>query len=164
MGSFSRFCLRVLHQSASAMHRLTFFLLPLGSLISVEATRVRQNWPDLRTTFGRLGSGSAFAQQPRTESEASSAGWQAIAHCSGKFLGHRYADPSDPSLVMIYDDGGYIAGVQSVLLEKDIDMSVNNLTKQAVYVKDLWMGEPAWFTTAYFVDPLVICNGGRSSS
>merc|ERR1711978_10575 len=22
----------------------------------------------------------------------------------------------------------------------------------------------AWFTTAYFVDPLVICNGGRSSS
>merc|ERR1712080_349973 len=26
------------------------------------------------------------------------------------------------------------------------------------------MGEVAWFTTAYFVDPLLICNGGRSSS
>ena len=23
------------------------------------------------------------------------------------------------------------------------------------------MGQTAWFTTAYFVDPLVICNGGR---
>ena len=34
---------------------------------------------------------------------------------------------------------------------------------QAVYVQDVWMGEVAWFTTAYFVDPLVICNGGRSS-
>jgi len=145
-----------------AMFRLTFFLLQLGAFISAEASR--QNWPNLRTTFGRLGSGSAFVKQPRTESEASSAGWRAIGHCTGKFLGHRYADPSDPSLVMIYDDAGYIAGVQSVLLEKDIDMSVNNHTKQAVYVKDVWMGEEAWFTTAYFVDPILICNGGRSSS
>ena len=82
--------------------------------------------------------------------------------------------------VIIYDDAGYIAGVQSVLLERDVDMTVNDLTKQVkqpflkhtlfereklqtVYVQDVWMGEVAWFTTAYFVDPLVICNGGRSS-
>merc|ERR1711972_885404 len=65
--------------------------------------------------------------------------------------GHRYADPSDPSLVMIYDDAGYIAGVQSVLLESDVDMSYNDLTKQPVYVQDVWMGQTAWFTTAYFV-------------
>ena len=90
---------------------------------------------------------------------------------------------------MIYDDAGYIAGVQSVLLESDVDMSYNDLTKQAghyflkllsvsqrtddiykihdisqpVYVQDVWMGQTAWFTTAYFVDPLVICNGGRLS-
>ena len=32
---------------------------------------------------------------------------------------------------MIYDDAGYIAGVQSVLLESDVDMSYNDLTKQA---------------------------------
>ena len=32
---------------------------------------------------------------------------------------------------------------------------------QPVYVRGSWMGEVAWFTTAYFVDPLVICNGGR---
>ena len=101
--------------------------------------------------------------------------------------------------MIIYDDAGYIAGVQSVLLEMDVDLDVNDLTKQArfisskcifclywrmhlvydlfiiiiilipihiifsqpVYVRDLWMGEVAWFTTAYFVDPLVICNGGR---
>ena len=33
--------------------------------------------------------------------------------------------------VIIYDDAGYIAGVQSVLLERDVDMAVNPLTKQA---------------------------------
>ena len=31
---------------------------------------------------------------------------------------------------MIYDDAGYIAGVQSVLLESNVDMAYNNLTKQ----------------------------------
>ena len=33
--------------------------------------------------------------------------------------------------MIIFDDAGYIAGVQSVLLERDVDMSVNDLTKQA---------------------------------
>ena len=83
--------------------------------------------------------------------------------------------------VIIFDDAGYIAGVQSVLLDRDVDMSVNDLTKQAeklIVNIPFWKydgnctagvrarhvdGEVAWFTTAYFVDPLVVCNGGRSS-
>ena len=36
---------------------------------------LQQNWPNLRTTFGLNPFGAAFAEQPRTESEASSAGW-----------------------------------------------------------------------------------------
>lgn len=139
-------------------------MLRISILFGLVALAACENWPNLRTTWGLNPFGAAFAEQPRTESEAASAGWQAIAHCDGKFLGHRYADPSDPSLVMIYDDAGYIAGVQSVLLESDVDMAYNDLTKQPVYVQDVWMGQTAWFTTAYFVDPLVICNGGRSSS
>ena len=87
---------------------------------------------------------------------------QEIASCDGKFLGHRYADPSDPSLVknichicvgtfmsciyvdmqvLIFDDAGYIAGVQSVLLESDVDLAVNDLTKQAVSLLDLEIGK-----------------------
>merc|ERR1712047_170796 len=139
-------------------------MLRITLLFGLVAFAACENWPDLKTTWGLNPFGAAFASQPRTESDAASAGWQAIAHCDGKFLGHRYADPSDPSLVMIYDDAGYIAGVQSVLLESDVDMSYNDLTKQPVYVQDVWMGQTAWFTTAYFVDPLVICNGGRSPS
>jgi len=136
-----------------------FLLFCLSTLAASE-----QSWPNLKTTFGLNVFGSAFAAQPRTVDDAVAGGWQPIAHCDGKFLGHRYADPADPSLVIIYDDAGYIAGVQSVLLETDVDLDVNDLTKQPVYVRDSWMGEAAWFTTAYFVDPLVICNGGRSSS
>ena len=41
------------------------------------------------------------------------------------------------------------------------DSNNNDDFSQPVYVQDVWMGQTAWFTTAYFVDPLVICNGGR---
>merc|ERR1711962_1934634 len=110
-------------------------MLRISLLFGLVAFAACENWPDLKTTWGLNPFGAAFASQPRTESDAASAGWQAIAHCDGKFLGHRYADPSDPSLVMIYDDAGYIAGVQSVLLESDVDMSYNDLTKQPVYLQ-----------------------------
>ena len=36
--------------------------------------------------------------------------------------------------MIIYDDAGYIAGVQSVLLETDVDLDVNDLTKQARFI------------------------------
>ena len=38
--------------------------------------------------------------------------------------------------VLIFDDAGYIAGVQSVLLESEVDLAVNDLTKQA---GSLWL-------------------------
>ena len=43
--------------------------------------------------------------------------------------------------MIIFDDAGYIAGVQSVLLERDVDMSVNDLTKQA---EKLIVNTPFW--------------------
>merc|ERR1712243_395998 len=33
---------------------------------------------------------------------------------------------------------------------------------QDVYQIDFWYEEVAWFTTAYFVDPAIICAGGRT--
>ena len=119
-------------------------------------------WPDLKTTWGLNPFGAAFYSQPRTASDAEAAGWTLMASCDGTFLGHRYADPSDPSLVLIYDDAGYIAGVQSVLLEQYTDPSVP--PTQEAYTKTEWMGQAAWMTTAYFVDPAVICAGGRSAA
>ena len=43
--------------------------------------------------------------------------------------------------MIIFDDAGYIAGVQSVLLESDVDLTVNDLTKQAVSLLDLEIGK-----------------------
>jgi len=119
-------------------------------------------WPNLRTDIGW---GFSNEIDPRTEASAIDAGWKKIDDCrtGSKFLGRRYCRPDQPSLVLIYDVAGYIAGAQSVLLETDVDLSVYNITKQAVYVKDKWWKEkPAWFTTTYFVDPSIICRGGRT--
>lgn len=87
-----------------------------------------------------------------------------MAECGeGKFLGNRWADPSDPSLVIIFDNAGYIAGVQSVLLKKDfVEDYPYDLSTQAAYTQDMWFEDEAWFTTAYFVDPAVICAEGRT--
>ena len=119
-------------------------------------------WPDLKTTFGLNPFAGAFHSQPRTASDAESEGWVLMASCDGTFLGHRYARVSDESLVLIYDDAGYIAGVQSVMLESWTDPSTPPIHE--AYTKTEWMGQAAWMTTAYFVDPAIICNGGRSNA
>ena len=72
-----------------------------------------QKWPALKTTFS-INPFSGFYDQPRTSAEAEAAGWELIAACDGKFLGHRYANPADFSLILIFDDAGYIAGSQSI--------------------------------------------------
>merc|ERR1712037_720940 len=138
-------------------------MLRISILFCLVALAACENWPNLRTTWGLNPFGAAFASQPRTESEAASAGWQAIAHCDGKFLGHRYGDPSDPSLVLIYDDAGYIAGVQSGLLLDYTDETLYPFSSRPVYNLGDFFGTPAYFTTAYFTDPAIICAGGRTN-
>ena len=121
-----------------------------------------QKWPALKTTFS-INPFSGFNAQPMTSAEAEAAGWELLASCDGKFLGHRYANPADFSLVLIYDDAGYIAGSQSVLPLQHIDSSLFDSTVMPAYQLDMWYDQEAYFATAYFVDPSVICTGGRSS-
>merc|ERR1739838_442806 len=63
----------------------------------------------------------------------------------------------------IFDDAGYLAGSQSVLPLEHIDSSLVDLSVQPAYQLDMWYDQEAYFATAYFVDPAVICAGGRSS-
>jgi len=132
-------------------------LLPLLCLVAGD------NWPDLKTTFGLNPFGNAFYSRPRTVSEAEAAGWQLLDSCNGQWLGHRWVDPTDVSLVLLFDDAGYIAGTQSGMLAANVDESVNPVAANAYYQPGDFFGEAAWFTTVYFVDPAVICNGGRSA-
>jgi len=119
-------------------------------------------WPELRTTFGINVFGEAFHSRPLTVDETIKEGWQLLdGGCEDNFLGNRYVDPDDPSLVLIYDAAGYICGVQSTLLKKDIADNVL-LDNNPYYQSGDFKGEPAFFTTAYFVDPSLICTAGRS--
>merc|ERR1712002_526641 len=119
-------------------------------------------WPALKTTFS-LNPFGGFNNQPRTASEAESAGWELLASCEGKFLGHRYANPADFSIVLIFDDAGYIAGTQSVIPLQYVDSTIVDYSGNPAYQLDMWYDQEAYITTAYFVDPSIICAGGRSS-
>jgi len=139
-------------------------LLPLLCLSSA-ATAGGKKWPDLKIRFGLNPLSSRnFASQPRTKTDAEEAGWKQLSNCSNNdhFLGLRYANPRDDSIVLIFDNSteGYIAGSQSVLKKKITPIIGFN---RSAYVLDEWLDKTeAYFTTAYFVDPAVICDGGRT--
>merc|ERR1712088_1245274 len=117
-------------------------------------------WPNLKTTFG-LTPPYAYDTQPRTRADAEAAGYSLIAPdaaCDGTTLGWAYADPDEPSFVALYDDAGYIAGVQNVLLKDHIDS--NYMVPGPSYTPGTFFGQEALFTTMYFVDTSLIYNGG----
>merc|ERR1711970_1520254 len=141
-----------------AMYKL---LILTVATIAIEAG---QKWPGLRTTFGINPLGpSFFKPQPRTAAEAEEAGWHKVSSCGeeGKFVGNRYIEQFGHSLVLIFDSAGYIAGSQSMVRTLYVEDSLVNLTHPA-YVLDYLGDWEAYFTPAYFVDPDIICNGGRS--
>merc|ERR1711976_8099 len=133
--------------------------LPLLCLVVAASAA---NWPNLRTTFGLNPFGNIFYPRPMTAAGAESEGWQLLDSCAGQFLGQRYADPTDPSLILIYDEAGYIAGSQNGLLLSDLDLATVPFDTMAAYTLGDFFGTEAYFTTAYFVDPAIICAGGRS--
>jgi len=131
------------------MKTLIFCLFITGSLAA-------QSWPAFQTTFG------SFWQQPRTRGEAEANNWILLSPCSDKFLGHRYAHPNDDSIILIYDDAGFIAGSQSVVPMELVDPDIMDMSVAPAYQMDAWFDIPVYLTTMYFVDPEIICNGGRS--
>ena len=60
----------------------------------------------------------------RTRQEAEGQGWVLLGSCTEKFLGHRFANPEDDSIILIFDDAGFIAGSQSVVPASVADASV----------------------------------------
>ena len=122
----------------------------------------------MATTFGKSEGLKAFQKVPLSSAAAKANGWTLLSSCEGKFPGIRYTDPSEPSLVAIYDLNDIIAGLQAVILEKDLNFAARENfgvggyeRKQnvSIYTKDLWIGgEPAFFSTVVFTDPKAICD------
>ena len=60
-------------------------------------------------------------------------------------------------MVVIYDANGYIAGMHSVVFKR---FSRGNWQSDSIwYRNDIIFGEEAYLTTAYFIDPSIICTG-----
>jgi charged multivesicular body protein 7 len=73
------------------------------------------------------------------------------------FVGVRYWVPNDPSLVLLFDINGYIAGMQTMIPASD-------------WTPEKGTGAPAfnlyngfYTLTAYFVDPSTVCGPGRTA-
>ena len=86
-----------------------------------------QSWPAFSTTFG------SFSSRPRTAGEAEAAGWILLDSCSDQFRAHRYGHPDDATLILMYDDAGFIAGTQSVVPQDKIDPSVMDVSRIPAY-------------------------------
>ena len=68
---------------------------------------------------------------------------------------------ADPEMVLIFDVNGFIAGMHSVVAKKFVSAGFDfGASKWYRSVDAL----DAWVTTAYFVDPAIICQGGRSQA
>jgi len=131
-------------------------ILPLVVHGQQSPTTSQVRWPSLKTTW-RL-----FEDRPITRAAAIKAGWILMDACNGQWLGERYGLESDPSVVVLFDVAGYIAGMQNVILASAVNSTVNpSIAKWPFYQLGDFFGRAAYFTTAYFVDPNIICEQGR---
>ena len=79
------------------------------------------------------------------------------------FIGEVWAPPeSNPEFALIYDINGFISGMYSVVNKKYSYPDKYDFIASNWYRSEVLFGEQIFFTTAYFVDPLIICGPGRS--
>ena len=142
-----------------------FLLKPtVFAILAIASTQADQSWYSFRTTFKLPIPGD---YQPWMQSEAEERGWVKVSEdCSegASFPGFRYAPPGDnPEMVVIYDVNGFIAGMHSIVAKK-FDLGSFNFAGSKWYRSDKVLGEDVYLTTAYFVDPASICQGGRDQA
>jgi len=75
-----------------------------------------------------------------------------------KFVGHRYWYKQDPTLILLYDNNGVIAGIQNSAPKSRYAAPPQLQGKYYIDDGDYWT------VTAYFVDPSTICSQGRSKA
>ena len=80
------------------------------------------------------------------------------------FPGNRYAPPEvEKELLIIFDTNGFIGGMHSVV-PKEYTSSQYDFAASQWYRQDQVLGSEVYLTTAYFVDPALICGSGRTQA
>jgi len=78
------------------------------------------------------------------------------ATAGGKMLGQRYWSPKDPTVMLLFDKNGFIAGIQATIAKSKF--TPFDYLKDKSYIDD---GD-FWTLSAYFIDPTFICGKGRN--
>jgi len=120
-------------------------------------------WNDLRVTWGvNPFSQWDFAQVPRNMNSGDPKGFVMMDDlCATKgtpFVGRRYWVPNDPSLILLYDVNGYIAGMQTLIPTTDYTPEAGGRGAAAFVNYNGY-----WTLTAMFVDPAIVCGPGRTA-
>jgi len=121
-------------------------------------------WDGLSVTFGvNPFDSNVFSSLPRTESDAQAANWIKKADCdvNSKFLGRRYVKDNDYAVILLFDDNGYIAGIQTGVAKAGLPASYPPAKQIGNMIQD---DGDHYTVTAYFTDPAGICNGGRTAA
>ena len=152
------------------MKGTSLFTLITGFTLSLGSSPQKQNWYNYKTTW-TVPPQNGFFDQPRTENKAIENGWKFVSNdCSSNanFPGNRYASPEDsstPGIIFIYDVNGFIAGTHSVIPQsKTYQDEYFPWAQSPWYRSDNVLGQDVLLTTAFFVDPEIICDGGRSQA
>jgi len=136
----------------------SLIILACSVLISTDALFAKaSDWNGLKVTWGPNPlSGAYFNSLPRTVSDAITGGFVKVSSCNetAAWRGERYVRNNDYSIVLLFDVNGYIAGMQTSLKQE------NGWPTGLPFVAD---GD-RFTVSAYFVDPSIICKGGRSAS
>jgi hypothetical protein len=76
---------------------------------------------------------------------------------NGQFRGVRYWKDNDPAAILLFDVNGYIAGIQTSVLQSEYTPPTPSIGHPYLADGDYWT------LTIYFVDPSTICTTGRTA-
>ncbi|KAL3864991.1 hypothetical protein ACJMK2_006630 [Sinanodonta woodiana] len=141
---------------------IAFLLLPAQGFL-IKQTK----WDNLRATWGMNPLNPYnYASMPRTEQDAKSAGFVMKSGCNARshFVGKRYWKDHDPSVMLLYDVHGFIAGIQ-IGIAKDLKTGSGEKYPFQTQINAPFVDDgDLYLLTAYFTNPATICTTGRSQS
>jgi len=109
-----------------------------------------------------------FNELPRTAEAAERKGYKKLpGPCTSQNLGYRYMKPREYGTILVFDENGYIAGLQTAfpynkVKKYAIDEETTPMDLSPLFMQDKIGKEKVYTLTAYFVDPGSICWSGRT--
>jgi len=129
----------------------------LASVVAAQASLF--DWNALQVTWNAVPF-LGWDNVPRQVSEIKGGNFELkddlCATSKGKMVGQRYWNKQDPTLMLLFDKNGFIAGIQNSFPKSKYTPPAQLQNKNYVDDGDYWT------LSAYFIDPSLICGAGRT--